>query len=207
MIPKSSPGSVRGPRSVSCSNKRKRNAGRRMCSMRPHLSGAAARPAGRARLPAFHHGACGSDRTPPLNSSYALPETGLVRSGRYPLPAASVQRVLPRRPVIVPAGRLHPEPPGSGGDEPPPAGTAPAPPDGVTGWRPLRSGMIRCVTEMETRVKSVRFPATTVYCGFAQRAYRKVIQLDFSFGAEGAGGHDFRGRYQREPSELAGRCH
>jgi hypothetical protein len=34
---------------------------------------------------------------------------------------------LPRRPVIVPAGRIDPEPPGSGSDEPPPAGTALAP--------------------------------------------------------------------------------
>jgi hypothetical protein len=40
---------------------------------------------------------------------------------------------LPRRPVIVPAGRNSPEPPGSGGDEPPPAGTALALSDGVTG--------------------------------------------------------------------------
>ena len=45
---------------------------------------------------------------------------------------------LPRRPVIVPAGRFYPEPPGSGGDEPPPAGTALAPPAGVAGWLPLR---------------------------------------------------------------------
>src|SRR5208282_4023800 len=40
---------------------------------------------------------------------------------------------LPRRPVIMPAGRFYPEPPGSGGDEPPPAGTAPAPSAGVAG--------------------------------------------------------------------------
>src|ERR1700722_1009307 len=45
---------------------------------------------------------------------------------------------FPRRPVVVPAGRITPEPPGSSGDEPPPAGTALAPPAGVTGWRPLR---------------------------------------------------------------------
>ncbi len=43
-----------------------------------------------------------------------------------------------RRPVIVPAGRILPKPPGSGGDEPPPAGTAPAPPAGVAGCRPSR---------------------------------------------------------------------
>jgi hypothetical protein len=32
---------------------------------------------GAARLSAFHHGACGSERTPPLSPSYALPGTGL----------------------------------------------------------------------------------------------------------------------------------
>jgi hypothetical protein len=42
---------------------------------------------GRARLPAFHHGTCGSDQTPPLSSSHALPGTELVRDGRYPPPA------------------------------------------------------------------------------------------------------------------------
>ncbi len=57
-------------------------------------------------------------------------------SGRYPLLPVPVQRAS-RRPVIVPAGRIFPEPPGSGGDEPPPAGTALAPPAGVTGGRPL----------------------------------------------------------------------
>jgi hypothetical protein len=40
---------------------------------------------------------------------------------------------FPRRPVIVPAGRISPEPPESGSDEPPLAGTALAPPAGVTG--------------------------------------------------------------------------
>jgi hypothetical protein len=44
----------------------------------------------------------------------------------------------PRRPVVMPAGRMSPEPPGSEGDEPPPAGTALAPPAGVTGWRPFK---------------------------------------------------------------------
>src|ERR1700722_20963761 len=58
---------------------------------------------------------------------HALPGTVLVRNGRYPLPAAPVQRVLPRGPVIVPAGRFGPEPPGSGGDETPPAGPVLAP--------------------------------------------------------------------------------
>ena len=34
---------------------------------------------GRARLSAFHRGARGSDRTPPLSSSYALPGSGGIR--------------------------------------------------------------------------------------------------------------------------------
>ena len=76
--------------------RRKRNAGRRIVHV-PHASGARGAPrskrlaptlrCGRARLPAFHHGTCGSERTPPLNSSYALPGTELGRNGRYPLPA------------------------------------------------------------------------------------------------------------------------
>jgi hypothetical protein len=64
----------------------KQNADRRVVQP-PHPTGRGARPAGRARLSAFHHGACGSDRTPPLSFSHALPATGLRRSGRYPLPA------------------------------------------------------------------------------------------------------------------------
>src|SRR5208283_5915817 len=90
-----------------------------------------------AHRSAAHHGACGSDQTPPLSSSYALPGTELGRSGRYPPPAVPVQRVAPQ--TGHHAGRAYdPEPPGSGGDEPPPAGTALAPSAGVAGWRPLR---------------------------------------------------------------------
>src|ERR1700733_14218199 len=51
---------------------------------------------GRARLSAFHHGTCGSDRTPRLSSSYALPGTGLGRSGCYPPRPSTVQRVAPQ---------------------------------------------------------------------------------------------------------------
>ena len=74
-------------------------------------------------------------------------------SGRYPLLPVPVQRAS-RGPVIVPAGRISPEPPGSGGDEPPPAGTALAPPAGVTGRRPLRErDSLSLVAEIETGVK------------------------------------------------------
>ncbi len=58
--------------------KRKRNAGRRIVHD-PHTYGVRGAPRrgrlapplrfGRARLPAFHHGTCGGDRTPPLSSS------------------------------------------------------------------------------------------------------------------------------------------
>jgi hypothetical protein len=47
--------------------------------------------------------------------------TGVTRS----LPSQCSR--FPRGPVVMPAGRFGPEPPGSGGDEAPPAGTVPAP--------------------------------------------------------------------------------
>ncbi len=75
-------------------NKRKRNAEKRV-SYPPRLvllsppplagegkgGGASALKAQRARLSAFHHGACCSERTPQLSSRYALPGT---RSGARP---------------------------------------------------------------------------------------------------------------------------
>ncbi len=110
-----------------------------------------AAPHGGARLSAFHHGTCCSERTPQLNSRYALPGT----RRHQVLPASSpipVQRVASQ--TGHHAGRAYPpEPPGSGGDEPPPAGTALAPPAGVTGWRPLRERDSLFVTEIETNVK------------------------------------------------------
>jgi len=90
-------------------------------------SGPARAEAQRARLSAFHRGACGSDRTPPLNSSYALPGTELGRSGRYPLPAVPKCSGLPRS-TGRSAGRAYPpESPGSAADEATPAGAAFAP--------------------------------------------------------------------------------
>jgi hypothetical protein len=52
-------------------------------------------------------------------------KTARLFHGRYPRLPVPVQRVPTRRPVFMPAGRIVPKPPGSGGDEPPPAGTAP----------------------------------------------------------------------------------
>ena len=90
-------------------------------------SGPARAEAQRAHLSAFHRGTCGSDRTPPLNSSYALPGTELGRSGRYPLPAVPKCSEFPRS-TGRSAGRAYPpEPPGSATDEATPAGTAFAP--------------------------------------------------------------------------------
>ena len=115
----------------------------------------AARALRRARLSAFHHGTCGSDRTPPLSSSHATswdsfgapapmvrkteriathdakPTAGLpcVTRRRYPRLAVPVQRDCTRSPVMMPSGRVLPKPPESQGDEPRPAGTALAPPD------------------------------------------------------------------------------
>ena len=60
--------------------------------------------------------------------------TGLhcVTRGHYPRLKIPVQRDCTRRPVVMPVGRVLPEPPGGRGDEPRPAGTALAPPAGVT---------------------------------------------------------------------------
>jgi hypothetical protein len=54
--------------------RRRRNADRRVVH-EPHQRMRRALKAQRARLTAFHRGTCGGDRTPPLNSSYALPGT------------------------------------------------------------------------------------------------------------------------------------
>ena len=71
---------------------------------------------GRARLSAFHRGACGSEPTPPLSSS-----TRFLGRGRH----QALDRSWCRQGVF-------PEPPENGSDEPPPAGTALAPAAGVT---------------------------------------------------------------------------
>jgi hypothetical protein len=79
---------------------------------------------------------------------------------------------FPRRPVLVPAGRMTPEPPGNGGDEPPSAGTALAPPAGVAGWRPLaeRDGTVcnsnkdRCQQAVARTVTRERRTPSTLRC-------------------------------------------
>ncbi len=144
-----------------------------------------ARPTGRARLSAFHHGACCSDRTPQLSSRYALPGT---RSGRTVPMVRKIVRFLtgvtrsflsqssgfPRRPVIVPAGRNSPEPPGNGSDEPPPAGTALAPPAGITGCRPFGERDLQLVTDIGTIVKG-KVPATVT---ISRLSYAGLTRFD-----------------------------
>jgi hypothetical protein len=90
---------------------RKRNAGRRSSpSSAPY--GRGSRETSRARLSASHHGACCSERTPQLNSSDALPGTDCAGAGvTRSLPPQSSE--LPRRPVIVPAGRYCRSRPGA----------------------------------------------------------------------------------------------
>ena len=101
---------------------RGRSADRRHCPVtapreahvatRPRF-GARARHTGRARLPALRRGTCGSERTPPLNSSPRFLGPGVI--GCYPHLAcpfspASCLAV----PVVVPDGRIRRSRPGAG---------------------------------------------------------------------------------------------
>ncbi len=73
--------------------------------------GRGSREASRARLSAFHHGTCCSDRTPQLSSSTRF--LGLRRHQVLPASDLSQSSELPRRPVIVPAGRMTRSRPGA----------------------------------------------------------------------------------------------
>ena len=95
-------------------------------------------------------------RTIPMVRKIVRFSTGVTRS------FLSQSSEFPRRPVIMPAGRMSPKPPGSGGDEPPPAGTAFAPPAGVTGWRPLRERDSWFVTETGTFVNEKVTPLPVI---------------------------------------------
>jgi hypothetical protein len=132
--------------------KRKRNAGRRISPFSAPY-GRGSREASRARLPAFHHGACGSDRTPPLNSSHALPGTGLGRNGRYPLPAVHSAAGYPAgrsscRPGVCTRSR-----PGAEMTKPHPREPLSLRPPGSPVDVLYGSEMIRDVTETVTNVK------------------------------------------------------
>ena len=89
------------------------------------------REGGCARLSAFHRGSCCSERTPQLSFRYALPGTWSdarsckLQTTRFKRPRdllAGVTRSFlsqssefaSRRPVVMPAGRMFPKPPGSG---------------------------------------------------------------------------------------------
>ena len=64
------------------------------CMTTASADAAAPRSASRARLSAFHHGTCGSDRTPPLSSSSRASWDGTTEGRCYPPPAVPVQRAL-----------------------------------------------------------------------------------------------------------------
>jgi hypothetical protein len=110
-------------RSLPVNKIRRRNADRRV-TCRPHQRMRSRAEAQRARLSAFHRGACGSEPTPPLSSRTRFLGRGLLQA----LPEAHLSQSSDQV-----AGRsscrpgVFPKPPGSGGDEPPPAGTALAP--------------------------------------------------------------------------------
>ncbi len=120
-----------------------------------HGEGGLRRPSalGRARLPAFHHGTCGSDRTPPLSSSSRTSWDGTREERVLPTPGRpSTAGDIARRPVVVPAGRFGPEPPGSGADNPARGNrTRPSPPASPGGV--LAGEMIGDVTIKGTNVK------------------------------------------------------
>src|SRR5208282_5915100 len=73
--------------------------------------GRGSREASRARLTAFHHGTCCSDRTPQLNSSTRF----LGRRRHQVLPASDLSQSsgFPRRPVVMPDGRMTRSRPGA----------------------------------------------------------------------------------------------
>ena len=173
--------------------KRKRNAGRRSVAWSARKRRAAratelrrlAPPSacGRARLPAFHHGTCGSDRTPPLSSSHALPGTGLAEGRALPAPGRpSAAGFTPRSGRN--AGRaFYPEPPGSGDGEPPPAGTVPVASAGATGWRPFTTNGIAALFQIAAALsKAFRFVQTnhavarlgSLLAGAAARFTRRI---------------------------------
>jgi hypothetical protein len=74
--------------------KGRRNAGRRNPTI-GRIFGCGARPTGRARLSAFHRGACGSEPTPPLSSSTRFLGRGRGAQSRWFERPCAAQRALP----------------------------------------------------------------------------------------------------------------
>ncbi len=133
----------------------------------PHQRMRRAPIAQRARLSAFHRGACCSERTPQLCSSYALPGTWsgrtipmvrkIVRFSQRALPAPSCPS-----PAGFPADRSSCRPgayprsrPGAAVTSRRPRETALAPPAGVTGGRPLRERDSRNLYPKRGRMSSI----------------------------------------------------
>ena len=109
--------------------RRKRNADRRRYQPPQPCEAAARAGSRRARLSAFHRRRSRQRPNAAAQLQFARflgrgsVGTGVIR----PLPSFSAADRLTRGPVMVPAGRFGPEPPGSAADEAAPAGTAPAP--------------------------------------------------------------------------------
>jgi hypothetical protein len=141
-------------------NERKRNAGRRSvsCPARKRRAGRAterrlAPPSacGRARLPAFHYGACGSEPTPPLSSR----RTSWDAAKRRALPAPACPSPAAKPQTGRDAGRAyHRNRPGARVTTPP-AGTVLAPLRQRHPAASFQGEMIRWVTVTVTDVKGL----------------------------------------------------
>ena len=126
-----------------------------------HRRGRGSRPAGRARLPAFHRGSCQRDCPSPrlgvrpcflglgrsARSGRPRP-TGGERSSAAPraLPAPRLSQSSESTSRTGPsAGKMMPEPPECDSDEPPPAGTALAPRSRLASGSPSFTREIRVI--------------------------------------------------------------
>ncbi len=141
-------------------------------SLSSALARRGARPAGRARLPAFHCGSCQGDCSSPRRNpgqSFLGLAGACEPMDRQPgqvshaspraLPAPSCHRPASTSRTGHSAGRLMPGPPERGSDKPPPAGTAPrsagrSHPAGVLSVSEVRLYLVRRVGRLqEIRVR------------------------------------------------------
>src|SRR5262249_22401883 len=142
-------------------------------------AGTAAPGAPGAHLSAFHRGSGLGDRTPLPGFSSALPGMGPV-SGRYPQTDPSQYSEAPRRPVVVPVGRV----PEAARERVanPPAGAALAPCCGLPaaappigrGSRVYVTGTGTIVNENETKYLSFCVDGPS---GFPTRQCPKTLRL------------------------------
>ncbi len=131
-------GAARKPKTKERPNERKGSRTPKGASLSSALARRGARPAGRARLPAFHCGSCQGDCSSPRRSSSHAScnsagacepmdrQPGRVsHASPRALPAPACPSPVSTSRAGHNAGRLMPEPPECGSDKPPPAGTAP----------------------------------------------------------------------------------